>query len=182
MMVMIFFCGISEICGRKIKLFKMKFQLFPKDEIIYESNHFIDELIERFDGIIEHENTFFLFLKSNKQKPFLGFVKNNTFEVNQIIDDRKSLSIAKGELQQKDGKTIVNIRFGIEISQLLILFVISGILLIIFAFTIFSAPENFFNLLSIPIVVAFLWCLMNVMFISQVKKMKETFSKIFEDN
>jgi uncharacterized membrane protein len=158
---------------------KMKFRLIPHDEIIYESTFSTDELIDKINNLIEYKNTFFLFLQSSDSKPFLGVINKNKFEVNQIINDRKSLPIAIGEINPIGSKTIINIKFRMEFISMVTWIGFSSLLLIFYIVVAISSIENLIKLYIIPLIISLLWLITNVIFNKHVKKMKTTFKDIF---
>ena len=159
----------------------MKIQLIPTDEITYESTHSVDELIARIHNLIEINNPLLGLAGYDESKLFLGSVSHNKFELLQIIYNRKSLVIAKGEINRESNKTIIKAKFEVEFFQLLFLIGCSIFFLLIFFGLVFFTQNSFFQLLIFPILSFVLLLIMNAYFDSQVKKMKSTFEGIFQD-
>jgi hypothetical protein len=87
----------------------------PIENFTLTTNLTFDEINTRLGSCIEEKKkTFFSFSSRNSEKPYVGFIKNNSFVISRVIKYRNSfLPIISGEIIDTNEHLIIKINMGL---------------------------------------------------------------------
>ncbi|MCT2560853.1 hypothetical protein [Chryseobacterium herbae] len=151
----------------------------PFERIIYKTNLSEQEVVTRLSGFVEPKK--FSWGKSSTQKEYEGFVNNNRFEINRIINYRNSfLPQISGTIQKNNYGTQIEITMKLHVLVFAFLLVWCGFTLF-FLVGVCSAEKKISMVLFIPILMLlFAYGLTMLGFKTESKKSKEFLKKSFE--
>lgn len=91
-------------------------RFFPLEYLIYESELSESVIKNNISHNIEPKKTFRIGLKNNQSKPYEGYLKENTFKIKRIINNKNSFRpIIIGEISQICGSTQIKVKMRMYI-------------------------------------------------------------------
>ncbi|MDQ0780752.1 hypothetical protein [Chryseobacterium sp. W4I1] len=150
----------------------------PYERIVYRTNLSEEEIMTKLSGFVEPKK--FRFGKTSV-KEYEGFINNNSFEINRIINNRNSfLPQIKGIIQKNNYGTQIEVTMRLQVFVFLFLIMWCGFVLF-FLIGICIAQEKISLLFFAPMaMLLFVYTLTMFGFKIESKKSKEFLRKSFE--